>query len=120
MGTAESSTPAAGIERLVERRMHRRFRPRRRLTCEACLPGEEPASGQVQDLSAGGMAFFCERGWRSGQILKVRMLAPSGVYCLHAEFRVIRSVKVQAGPWVVAGAFVQTLSPEELGPFIIG
>jgi hypothetical protein len=111
MGLPDEASPA-------DRRQYLRIVPRRKLACDADGPGGPTVHGEVQDFSAGGLAFLCPRGWKAGEVLKVRMLAPAGAYLLEAELRVVRSARLRSGDWLVAGAFLVTLSPVELGPFL--
>jgi hypothetical protein len=104
---------------LIERRLHRRYHPRRKLVCEAEVPGDGTARGEVQDLSAGGLSFLCSRGWKNGELVRVRMLSPAGTFSLSAELRVIRSARLRTGDWFVAGAFQTPLGPSEMAPFLI-
>ncbi len=103
----------------AERRRHLRIVPRRKLSCDAEGPTGPPERGEVQDLSAGGLAFLCPRGWKSGEVLKVRMIAPAGAFLLEADLRVTRSARLRSGDWLVAGAFLEWLSPGEIGPFLV-
>jgi hypothetical protein len=104
---------------LIERRLHRRYQPRRKLACEAELPTGGTVRGEVQDLSAGGLSFLCSRGWKQGDMVRVRMLSPAGTFSLSAELRVLRSARLRTGDWFVAGAFQVPLGPTEMAPFLI-
>lgn len=90
------------------------------MTCDVQAPGEAAEVGDVQDFSAGGLAFLCARGWKAGEVLRIRLLSPAGTFQLDVGLRVTRSARMRGGGWLVAGAFVQPLSPREAGPFLIG
>lgn len=118
MQAEQQRQPVSPLGPLLERRLHRRYCPRRKLSCEAELPDGDNARGEVQDLSAGGLSFLCSRGWKQGEVLRVRVLAPAGTYSLSADFRVIRTARLRTGDWFVAGAFLNLLGPSQMAPFL--
>src|SRR5262245_18611190 len=79
---------------------------------------EASRNGWVHHLSPRGLTLYVDRDCLPGQTIEVLLLNPQATYLLRLSITVTRCDPLAGGYWLVAGAFPEILSPQEIRPFL--
>lgn len=114
------------LSHLVQRRLHserrgsKRIVPVHRTLCLISASGDtESMTGVVDNLSNQGIALLAERAYPLGALLHLRLVNAAHMFSLEVEMKVVRATRIGYDHYVIAGAFVRTLSHDEVVPFIL-
>lgn len=103
----------------TDRRRHARLTPNRPSLCRMALPDGPPAGAMVHNLSASGVALFCEAPFPVGSQVRLALVNNAAMFCLVVKLTVLRCQPSPVGDYFVAGVFERVLGPAEIGPFIV-
>jgi hypothetical protein len=103
----------------VERRGGKRVVPARHTLGVIRQRGENRTrTASVQELSLKGIALLTDHEYPAGTVLPLLLINAAHTFSVEAELRVIRSFRVSAQQFFVAGSFGRALLHDELVPFI--
>jgi hypothetical protein len=106
--------------RSSDRRAHTRYTPAKRITCRIRLLPDGPVIiGIVHNLSMRGLAVIIGKGLDPGTVVSIWLVNDSATFCLETKFRVARCYALAGGDFFVGGQLDRTLSPGEIGPFLV-
>jgi hypothetical protein len=103
----------------ADRRRHVRLTPNRPSLCRLALPDGPPAAAFIHNLSASGVALFCESSFPVGSQVRLALVNNSAMFCLVLEVTVLRCQPSPVGDYFLAGSFDRALGPAEIGPFVV-
>jgi PilZ domain len=102
----------------TDRRRHTRLTPNRPSLCRMALPDGPLSAAFVHNLSASGVALFCEAPFPVGSQVRLALVNNAAMFCLALQVTVLRCQPSPVGDYFVAAVFERVLVPAELGPFI--
>jgi hypothetical protein len=110
----------AGHARSAERRAAPRYLPGQ-FTTEALLAadGEAPCLGTIREISAGGISLRVAGRYQLGSVLTVGLTSGTGFYARSLRLRVVRVDEREDGTCIVAGAFAEKPSADDLQVLLV-
>jgi hypothetical protein len=119
LGAAAAFGGGSIARRKSERRAHTRHHLGRRMTCLLAPEGEgPPLRGEIQNLSARGVAVVARKWFGAGEVVTVRLFNETVTFSIEAKLRVTRAFTLAGGEYAIAGELDRVLGPAELLPFL--
>jgi hypothetical protein len=106
-------------QRPAERRAAKRLAPGQVTPCTLTAPGGQPVGGWVHNISVKGIGILVEQEHQPGTLLRVLVVNAAHVFALSIDVEVVRCFRLVTGEHFIGGQFRRTLSPDELGPFML-
>ena len=111
-----NESPLPGV--VADRRGASRHLPAFGTVCRIGPETPEEAEALVWNLSARGISMLLPSAPTEGDVLAAELVSEAVGACVPVLFRVLRVRPSRGGDHLVAAAFLRSLSPDELEPFI--